>query len=192
VVSAALSHDELVTRARAVDHEAFCSLADVALPRLFNAARLILRDRDAADDAVQETLVRAWRDLPGLRDPARFDGWLYRLLTHACHDELRRRKRRSEGRIGEIPPGALSTRDETPAVATRELIERAFERLSPDHREVLVLVHYLGLPLAEAAATLGAPIGTVKSRLHYALSAIRAAIEADDRSDRSISIEART
>ena len=85
---------ELVERAGGGDHDAFAVLATASATRLDAAARLILRDAELARDAVQNTLVRAWRDLPGLRDPDRFDAWLHRLLVNACLDEARRRRRR--------------------------------------------------------------------------------------------------
>ena len=75
---------DLVERARKGDHDAFAVLAGATIGRLDAAARLILRDPDRAEDAVQETLVRCWRDLPTLRDPDRFDAWLHRLFLNAC------------------------------------------------------------------------------------------------------------
>src|SRR5262245_51540524 len=84
---------DLVVRARKGDHDAFAELAGAAISRLDATAWLMLRDTDRAMDAVQNTLVRAWRDLPALRDPDRFDAWLHRLLMHACIDEIRRVRR---------------------------------------------------------------------------------------------------
>src|SRR6478609_9477315 len=84
----------LVEQAQRGDHDAFAVLAGAAVARLDAAARLILRDHELARDAVQEALVRAWRDLPTLRDVERFDAWLHRLTVNACLDLARRRRRR--------------------------------------------------------------------------------------------------
>lgn len=173
----------LVERARTGDHDAFAVLAGAALSRLDAAARMIVRDPELARDVVQDTLLRAWRDLPGLRDPDRFDAWLNRLLTHAAIDEARRRKRR----VVEVDLIPIDTPlpDPTSGLADRDQIARAFERLEPEQRAVIVLHYYLDLPLKEAASSLGIPIGTVKSRLHRAVDAMRAGIEADARSARA-------
>ncbi|MFN8624061.1 MAG: RNA polymerase sigma factor [Chloroflexota bacterium] len=155
-------------------------LAGATIGRLDAAARLILRDPDRAQDAVQETLVRCWRDLPTLRDVDRFDAWLNRLFLNACQDELRQRsRRRIEVTLPETLPSAVP--DAQSATADRDQIERGIRRLEPEHRVVLVLHHYLGLPLPDAAAAMGIPLGTAKSRLHRATQALRAALEADQR-----------
>ena len=137
---------DLVERARKGDHDAFALLAGATIGRLDAAARLILKDPYRAQDAVQETLVRCWRDLPTLRDPDRFDAWLHRLFLNACRDELRSAKRRSiEVELPEIHP--LSVSDSQSASADRDLIERGVRHLEPEHRTVIVLHYYLGLPL---------------------------------------------
>jgi len=160
-------------------------LAGATIGRLDAAARLILRDPDRAQDAVQETLVRCWRDLPTLRDADRFDAWLHRLFLNACRDELRQVKRRSvEVVLPEINPLAVS--DSQSASADRDQIERGVRHLDADHRTVIVLHYYLGLPLPDAAAALGIPLGTAKSRLHRATQALRAALDADSRSHREL------
>lgn len=171
---------DLVVRAREGDRDAFARLAAAAIVQLDGAARLIVRDPERAKDAVQECLIRAWRDLPSLRDPDRFEAWLRRLLVRSCFDELRRSRRRPiEVALTELhhPAGG----DHAPAVADRDALERAFRRLQPEQRAVLVLHHYLGLSLAEVADALNVPAGTARSRLHRATSAIRAALEADAR-----------
>ena len=171
---------DLVDRARKGDHDAFAVLAGAAIGRLDAAARLILRDPDRAQDAVQETLVRCWRDLPTLRDTERFDAWLHRLFLNACRDELRTSRRRSiEVVLPEIFP--LSVPDTQSASADRDELERGVSHLDPEHRAVIVMHYYLGLPLPEAAAAMGIPVGTAKSRLHRATQALRAALDSDAR-----------
>ena len=171
---------ELVDRARRGDHDAFATLAAAAIFRLDAAARLILRDPDQAKDAVQETLVRAWRDLPTLRSPARFDAWLHRLLYRACIDESRRlRRHRFDVDISPIDLSSLA--DPNSATVDRDQLERGFSRLEPEARALLVMHHYLDLPLPEVAIALGIPLGTAKSRLHRALQLMRAALDADAR-----------
>lgn len=171
---------ELVERAQGGDHDAFAVLAGAAIFRLDAAARLILRDPDAAKDAVQEAFVRAWRDLPTLRSPDRFDAWLHRLLVRSCLDEARRLRRHRfdvqliQIDVSSVPDGTLLTQQ-------RDEIERGFRRLDTQQRAVVVLHHYLDLPLPEVAAALGIPLGTAKSRLHRALAQMRAALDADAR-----------
>ncbi len=162
------------------NHDAFAALIGAAANRLFALASLILRDGDRAEDATQEAIVRAWRELPRLRDPERFDAWLRRLVVNACHDEGRRVRRRSEVSLVDI--GARSSVDPAGAIATRDQVERAFRRLPLDQRSALVLQHHLGLSHSEIATTLGIPVGTVKSRIRYGTAAMRASLDADDRS----------
>jgi RNA polymerase sigma-70 factor, ECF subfamily len=162
----------LVERAGKGDHDAFTVLASSAANRLDGAARLILRDPELARDAVQNTLVRAWRDLPGLRDPSRFDAWLHRLLVNSCLDEARRKRRRPiEVEIREIDEPARA--DSSRELADRDLVERALNRLEPDHRALVVLHYYLGYPLPEAATLVGISLPAAKSRLHRAMQGLR-------------------
>ena len=168
----------LVERAGRGDHDAFAVLATAAASRLDAAARLILRDPELARDAVQNTLVRAWRDLPGLRDPDRFDAWLHRLLVHSCLDEVRRKRRRPievEITVLDEPASGDSSRE----VADRELVERALNRLEPQHRALVVLHYYLGYPLPEAATSLGISVPAAKSRLHRAMEGLRRSMLVD-------------
>jgi RNA polymerase sigma-70 factor (ECF subfamily) len=170
---------DLVRSARDGERSAFDVLAASVVDRLYSTARLVLRDADRAEDAVQETLVRCWRDLPTLRDPAKFDSWLNRLLYHAIQDEFRARRRHDANvRVVRLEPAEP---DAAAAVATREQLQRGFERLSLEHRAVVVLRLYLGLSIEETAAAIGIPAGTAKSRLHYATEAMRLALEADAR-----------
>jgi RNA polymerase sigma-70 factor (ECF subfamily) len=170
---------ELVERARNGDREAFAMLAADEVDHLHAIARLVLRDPDLAADAVQEALVRCWRQLPKLRDVERFDGWLYRILMRTAADEYGRR-RRHDATVQTLRMEP-SVADGTRGIADRDELERGFRRLSIDHRAVVVLHHYVGLPLPEVATALGIPPGTAKSRYHYAMSALRASLQADAR-----------
>ena len=169
---------ELVDRAKQGDHDAFAMLAGAAIARLDAAARLILRDQELARDAVQEGFLRAWRNLPGLRDPERFDAWLHRLVIHSCIDVIRRRRRRLI-EVELTPIHGPVTSDVATAIADRELLDVALRRLDPEWRAVVVMYYFLGLPLPEVAAALGIPLGTAKSRLHRSLAAMRVSIVAD-------------
>ena len=171
---------DLVVRAQRGDEEAFASLAVAVADRLHAVAHRILRDTDLAEDATQQALLTIWRDLPQLRDPARFDAWSYRLLVRACYAEGRRARQWAPNlRIltADEPAGP----DATSSVVDRDQLERGFRRLSIDHRAVVVLHHYLDLPLQEVADVLGVPRGTVRSRLLHAMRGLRAALDADAR-----------
>lgn len=177
---------DLVERARRGDHDAFAELAGAAISRLDATAWLMLRDTDRAMDAVQNALVRAWRDLPTLRDPDRFDAWLHRLLVNACIDEIRRVRRLHVDVDVTDLTNLPFTADAASAIADRDQLERGFRRLEPDERAVIVLHHYLDLPLTEVAETLRIPLGTAKSRLYRGLREMRAALDADARPGPSI------
>ena len=167
----------LVTRARSGQREAFDLLAATLVDRLYAIARLVLRDSDRAEDAVQETLVRCWRDLPSLREVVKFDAWLRRLLMRAITDEFRRaRSHRASIAVLRFEP---TTADASSDVVVREQLDTGFRRLSIEHRAIVVLRLYLGLSIEESAVALGIPVGTAKSRLHYATEAMRLALEAD-------------
>jgi len=171
---------ELVERARRGDREAFAVLAGGAVDRLYGIARLILRDTDLAEDATQEALVRAWRDLPTLRDVERFDAWLYRLIVRSCAD-VGRHRRRWRAEITVLPTEPAES-DRASELADRDLLERGLRRLSDAQQTILVLTYYVGLTPTEIADAIGIPVGTAKSRLHYAIDALRAALAADERS----------
>jgi RNA polymerase sigma-70 factor, ECF subfamily len=170
----------LVVAAQAGDSGAFEILARRHLDRLYGAARLMLRDVDLAEDAVQRALVRAWRDLPSLREPHRFEGWLQKVLVRACYDEARQ-KRRWLGNVRILEPVTDRTDGDEQAIAERDEIGRALGVLSPEHRMVLVLHFYLDLEPIEIATRMNVPAGTARSRLHYALAALRATMDAQDR-----------
>jgi RNA polymerase sigma-70 factor (ECF subfamily) len=177
-----------VERAMRGDHDAFANLIGDAANRLYALACLILRESDRAEDATQEAFVRAWRELPRLRDPERFDAWLRRLVVNACYDEARRVRRRAE--VSLLSLGDRSVVDSASAMAESDRVERAFRRLPLDQRTVLVLQHHFELSHAEIAETLGIPLGTVKSRVRYGAATMRASLEADDRAP-TISAEGR-
>jgi RNA polymerase sigma-70 factor (ECF subfamily) len=166
---------DLVRRAQSGDSEAFETLIRAAYDRLFAVAVRILRDRYAAEDAVQEAVVRCWRDIRGLREPDRFEAWLYRLAVNASRDHLRR-QRRAPDDGGVLPPDLHATGDDYATLVDHDALEGAFLTLSADHRIVLLLAHYAGYSAPEIATILSVPTGTVYSRLHYATRAMRAAL----------------
>jgi RNA polymerase sigma-70 factor (ECF subfamily) len=173
-------HRDLVVRAMAGDHDAFSELTRRSVDKLYAIARLIVRDDDQAEDATQEALVAAWRHIRSLRDPARFDAWLRRMLVRACYREAAKQQhwRRIET---QIQPFAMEGADPGLEIADRDQLERGFSRLSPDQRALIALHFYLGLPMQETAEIVGLPVGTVKSRLFRATQQMRAALDADAR-----------
>jgi len=177
---------DLVRRAARGDQDAFERLVRPAGERLLGIAHKILRDPDAAEDAVQQAVIQAWRELPRLREAERFDAWLTKLLVSACYQEARQSRRRAArvNRVASVtvrPGTEPAAEDGVDALADRQLIEQAFLTLTPAQRAIVVLHHYADLPLADVAAIVGVPPGTARSRLHYALRALRAALEAADR-----------
>jgi len=175
-----VDHD-LVEAARNGDRDAFVDLIRVRSDRLFAIAQRVLRDIDRAEDALQDALVIAWRDLRGLRDPDRFDAWLQRLLINVCIAQATRERRRTSN-LRVLPIDGPAAPDDLLSVADRDQLDRGFRRLPPEQRAILVLHHYLGYTPSEIAETLGIPAGTARSRLHHAHRAMRAALEADARS----------
>jgi RNA polymerase sigma factor (sigma-70 family) len=173
-------HRVLVDRAQHGDGEAFDALARVVGDRCMAIAYRILRDGDLADDAVQAALITAWRELRTLRDPDRFEPWLHRILTNECY-AVARRQRRWSSDVRLLPAQDRDDAAEILTVHDRDQLERAFRRLTLEQRTVLVFHHYVGLPMTEVAERLDIPIGTAKSRLHHATTALRASLEADAR-----------
>jgi RNA polymerase sigma-70 factor, ECF subfamily len=175
---AAVDQQGLVERAQRGDHDAFAALAGATIARLDAAARLIVRDHDLARDAVQDALIRCWRDLPTLRDPVAFDAWLHRLLVNACLDLVRRQRRRPvEVELTPIHTPAIS--DFSGQLIDRDLLHRALGRLEPDWRAIVVLHYFLDYSLPEVARMVGIPLGTAKSRLHRAIVVLRS-VASDD------------
>jgi len=171
---------ELVTRAQRGDQAAFAEIASASYGRMNSLAFGILRDRSLAEDATQQAMLDAWRNLPKLRDPARFEAWAYRLTVNACYAEARRAKRWIPNMTIDNPTEPVA-RDEISPIADRDLLDRGFRELSVDQRAVLVLRHLVGLPLEEVARTLDIPTGTARSRLYRALQSMRASIDSDTR-----------
>ena len=171
---------DLVEAARRGDQAAFIDLVRPRSDRLFAIALRILRDIDRAEDALQDALVIAWRDLRGLRDPDRFDAWLHRLLVNVCVVHATRERRRTIN-LRVLPVEGPPARDDLLTIADRDQLERGFRRLPPDQRAILVMHHYVGYSPTEIAETLGIPPGTARSRLFNAHRAMRAALDADER-----------
>lgn len=170
---------ELVRRAQRGDEDAFQAIVEAVGDRCFAIAYRVLRDTGMAEDAVQAALTTAWRQLPTLRDPERFEAWLHRSLVHRCYADAKRRGRGPN--LLALSSESAFPRDEMLGVEDRDQIERGFLRLSPEQRAVLVFHYYLDLPVPQVAARLGIPLGTAKSRLRYGTEALRAALEADAR-----------
>ncbi len=175
----------LVELARAGDRLAFGALVERRLDAAYRIARAILGDEADARDATQETFLAAWRDLRRLRDVQRFDAWFDRILVNSCRQTLRRRGRRTIHEIAASelidPVDELRASGEAPDDRTVSLdtLERAFERLSPTDRTILVLHHLEGRPVEAIAAQFAIPSGTAKSRLHAARAALERALEAE-------------
>ena len=169
----------LVEQSMRGDTAAFNTLMRHEAKFMYGVASLILRDRQLCEDAVQQALVRAWRDLPRLREPERFTAWLRRLVVNSCYDEARRERRHDHEAFERTT--APQTGDHAPHVTERERLDHVFRRLPVEQRAVLVLHHYLQLTHPEIAESLGIPIGTVKSRIRRGLDNLRASLAVDDR-----------
>ena len=169
---------ELIERAAHGDQQAFADLAAHHIDRCYALAYRILRDQNLAQDATQQALLNAWRDLATLRDAERFEAWLYRIVVHACYVESRSRRRRT-ARVQALTIVPPTGPDIATSVAQRDELQHAFALLTPEQRAVVVMHHHLGYPLTEIAATLGIPDGTARSRLHYAIRQLRLALDSD-------------
>ncbi len=169
---------EIVEQAMRGDREAFGALVGLTTDRMFAIATRILRDTHLAEDAMQAAFITAWRQLPALRDPERFEAWLRKLLVHACYAEARRR-RTWAANVRVLPIEGPAASDEILSIGDRDALDRAFRRLTAEQRAVFVLHHHVGLPLVEIAESLGIPAGTARSRLHYAIRTLREALDAE-------------
>jgi RNA polymerase sigma factor (sigma-70 family) len=170
----------LVVRAQQGDREAFTGIVDAFGGRLHAIAYTVLRDRDLACDATQQTLLTVWQDLAQLRDPDRFEAWACRILVRYCHAENRKASRWMPA-SSERPGAEPAAPDASAGVIERDRIEHGFRRLNVDQRLVVVMSYYFDLAPAVIADHLGIPVGTVHSRLHRALRVLHAAIDADER-----------
>jgi RNA polymerase sigma-70 factor (ECF subfamily) len=176
----------LVEAARGGDHAAFEQLMTHVLDRSYATALWILRDQQSAEDAVQEAMIRAWRDLPALRDAERFEAWLRRLVVHACFDEGRRMRRWRTAQLA-MPRSTGYVDDASAHVAERDAVQRVLSDLSAMHRAALVLRHALGLSVPDVAQAMGIPLGTAKSRLYHAERRLRSILS--DRSADDVLLE---
>ena len=187
--AATSADDALVRRARTGDAAAFAVLVDTRIDRCYRLAWSILSNDADAADATQDALVAAWRQLPRLRDAAAFDGWLNRIVANAALMARRHRVRLREVSVAPAYPGDAPPEPEPPQdlrartamddVVDNDAIGRAFDRLRPQDRMILVLHHVEERPVAEIARSLGIPVGTAKSRLHAARGALEKAMEAE-------------
>jgi RNA polymerase sigma-70 factor, ECF subfamily len=178
------SRVRLVERAMGGDPDAFDQLVRPTLDRQLRFALSLLHDEMDARDALQETCVRAWRQLPGLRDPSRFDSWMSQILVNVARNQLRKRKRvrvREVRTDQEEALSATSTQQIGDGLPQADSIRRAFDRLDPDKRLLLVLRHVEDMSVPDIATLLGIPEGTAKWRLHAARQALERALEIEDR-----------
>ena len=183
---AAGAEERLILRARGGDAEAFDSLVATRVDRCYRLAWTILGNAEDAADATQEGFVAAWRELPRLRDLAAFDGWLNRIVANAARMSRRHRVRlrevsveQEEAQATEFGAVAGPGRSESDQIVSNDAIARAFDRLRPAERVILVLHHVEERPVAEIARSLGIPVGTAKWRLHAARAALERALEAE-------------
>ncbi len=166
--------EDLVVRAKSGDHEAFSELASASIGRLYAVATLILRDGDRAQDAVQEALVSAWKDMRALRDPEAWDAWLHRVVVRACYKQAKKDRRRTQVELQVLPgPEPARRFDLSMSFAERDEMEQELGRLPIDQRTLMVLHYYADLTLEQAAEILDIPLGTAKSRLHRGLRTLR-------------------
>jgi RNA polymerase sigma-70 factor (ECF subfamily) len=181
----------LVERAQGGDLDAFTELVKVYAPRLHGIANLILRDIERAQDAVQDALLMGWRDIRALRDPDAFEAWLRRLTVRACYGVAKKERRRDRVELHVMPdPVSSSMPDAAAQLADRDWLYDMLGRLAIDQRVVVVLHYYLDLPVTEVAEILDIPYGTVASRLHRGLEAMRRTMRVEPGTTRSQSAEA--
>jgi len=182
--------ESLVVRAQRGDDDAFARLIVMHFAKASATASMILGDSAAADDVVQEAMVQAWRSLPGLRDPQRFEAWLRRLVVNRCLNH-RRAARRLDHAVGRLRP-ALSSPGPERGVSDRDELGRALRRLSLEQRAILALRYGHDLTGVGIADALRISPGAARSRLHAAVTALRAALAAEDELSRSDAVQEAT
>jgi len=168
----------VVRAAMGGDVGAFETLLASRLERTHCVAQAVLGSALDAGDATQEAWLAAWRQLPRLRDPERFDAWLDHIVVNACRMQARKRRHLREISL----PDTFDRQGDGPGpeqLAERHLLEAAFGRLDIDQRTILVLHHLEQRPLADIAEVLHIPVGTAKSRLHAARAALERALEGE-------------
>lgn len=153
---------------------------ETSLDRSYALAAVILGDRADAEEATHDAVCQAWAGIDRLREPERVEAWFARILVNACRDRLRRRKVRPVGVPLDGDGPTAVTEGAFDRLALDDALGQALRQLSPDHRAVVVLRFWADLPIEEIAARTGDRAGTVKSRLHYALSNLRAAWDRAD------------
>ena len=182
----------LVEAARSGDEEAFASIARGSADRLFAVAHRILRDVGRAEDAVQQTLVTAWRELPSLRDIERFEAWIHRILVNTCYTEVKRASKWSANVVA-LPTDGPATPDDTLSIDTRDALDRGFRRLPAEQRAAFVLHHYLGWSVGEIAENLGVTSQAVSKTVREleGLGYVQRAVDAADGRVRRVALTAR-
>ena len=165
------TREETVLAARAGDTAAFRLLIEESGPAVLRVAELILDSRADAEDAVQEACFRAWKDLPTLRDANRWEPWFRKIAVHAAIERTRRRPRVASIRVLDVD--AAGDGDFTRGVDAADELRWLLGALSAEERALIVLRYGSDLEVPDAAAVLGIPLGTAKSRLHRALGRLR-------------------
>lgn len=173
-----LGDDDLVARARAADTAAFAELYRRHRERVYRVAYRFCGNKNDALDMCQETFVKAFESLGSFRGSSSFATWLTRITTNTCVDFSRHARVRQSVPLDEHYMGSDATREPRPTEALerqeiRQAVEAALEKLTPEHRAAFVLHTFEGLTYQEIAETVGCPVGTVMSRLHYARQRLR-------------------
>ena len=186
-----MTEQELVSRAKQGDQEAFSELVEANQNRIYTLALRMTGSPEDGADLAQEAFLRAWRSLPSFQGESNFSTWLYRLTSNLCIDFLRREKRRKavtaavpldgeeDSPPAQVPDHRFTPENELERRELRAAVDRGLAKLSDDHRQVLVLRELEGLSYVEIAGRLELEEGTVKSRIARARLALRNILLAD-------------